>query len=259
MASTKISLLFLTIFAFCAVLGPPFEAHASRLSKTADAEQIYSKLLASLKPRTQSAFTPIPHLLVRTHSHIKSPTGSARPLFSRAKGAYDPITNTLTVHNPSTMSAAEIRHTLAHELGHALALRQLSPAELCRWVSTQLSQWSALESVPCNTLGSHLDPALFRPHPLRDAPSIVLQKNQAIPNRYALSNAHEFFAESFAHWILNSELSPDLTTKKRPDPHWINLFKKIAQRRAPAQRRSKLRAHHQRAKGDTIISTRRSN
>jgi len=87
--------------------------------------------------------------------------------------------------------------TLAHEIGHAFLMHQISPGEL-KQVSENYGDWREVFTDPTElTLYSA---AFFTPHPRRRLASIAPPdaKKSNLISGYAATNIHEWFADAFA-------------------------------------------------------------
>ncbi len=84
---------------------------------------------------------------------------------------------------------AELLHTLAHEIGHAVLFDLVGPAELQNFASHQAGWRDVFAERPETSL---LGPAFFRPFPRRSV------STPAPLSPYAKRNLHEWFAEAYA-------------------------------------------------------------
>jgi hypothetical protein len=121
--------------------------------------------------------------------------------FSRELAAYIPELNRISVSSRTKLNAVALRRVVFHELGHSFVLNHVSPIVLCNWAKAS-SPWRN-QSLPCESVTSHYDPALKTPHPLSSAPASFLDSAADIPSRYAMESIHEYFAESFGVWLEN--------------------------------------------------------
>lgn len=100
----------------------------------------------------------------------------------------------------------ELLGTLAHEIGHAVLL-QLFTAEELKRVATRHGGWVQDFSPETRAIETLFDSFFFSPHPLmQDSRTDSVEKPSLLPagfpSQYALTNVHEWFAESFAAYAL---------------------------------------------------------
>jgi hypothetical protein len=98
-----------------------------------------------------------------------------------------------------------ILEALAHEIGHAFLLERFQPEEV-REIAERFGSWKFLAKAGKESLYSA---AFFRPHPLYRKPgkkrvpaSSIPGKDSNIVSNYALTNAHEWFAEAFSAAVM---------------------------------------------------------
>jgi hypothetical protein len=98
-----------------------------------------------------------------------------------------------------------ILEALAHEIGHAFSLERFQPEEV-RKIAEKFGSWKLLAKTGKEDLYSA---AFFRPHSLyrkpgrKRAPAASIPgKNSNIVSNYALTNAHEWFAEAFSAAVM---------------------------------------------------------
>ena len=96
-----------------------------------------------------------------------------------------------------------LAHTMsiiAHELGHAYAMSNLS-AERLGHLARRFGPWKFYTPNASDHLFS---PPFFTPHPFFGAPAGAISQLDNAPSRYALQNIHEWFAECFSVALRNN-------------------------------------------------------
>jgi hypothetical protein len=105
--------------------------------------------------------------------------------------------------NLSPRDKFELRATLAHELGHVVLFEKMTPAELAR-VAEKFGGWDKLKAT--DVRDSYFSPAFFSsfgnlPHPM-------------MVSEYAMTNRHEWFAETFAAAVLDKMGAADFKAEE---------------------------------------------
>jgi hypothetical protein len=106
---------------------------------------------------------------------------------------------------------SELCATIAHEVGHAAAFSFLTGDELVQ-LAREHGPWQNMAGFD-ETITSLWDSRLRQRHPDFEAPISILRSHLKVPSRYALENAHEWFAEVFSAWVMKNI---QLTTHAEP-------------------------------------------
>ncbi len=111
-------------------------------------------------------------------------------------------------NNNNNNNICEFYETLSHEIGHSVVFSLLSPSAL-RHLAIEFGPWAKHIGLQAPT--NLQDPIFMTPHSDYNMPIEAVLIHNNVPSRYALSNVHEWFAETFSNWVIQTLAEQNIT------------------------------------------------
>jgi hypothetical protein len=195
----------LTCLFAVALLGGFAFSHAQAAPFTADPAQFSEQEREAMQRIFSHGLTPRMRKALETLNLTVQKRLPANGAMAPQLGGFHPETATIELALldekgvASTAGAQTFSAVFSHELGHALLFTGVGPTELCQFAAAQ-GPWSG-PLADERGVASLMDPILFRSHPRIHIDAALLTARLGVPNRYALRNIHEWFAEMISTWI----------------------------------------------------------